>query len=106
MSAQSRPSEHRLLIRARFTTGPEDTADPKSTTGPENTTGPEDTADPESTAGPESTTDPESTTGTEDNADPKSTDYGSADSGHIYPKTQALKTPAIGTVYNEKAPYI
>ena len=64
MSAQSRPSEHRLLIRARFTAGPEDTADPKNT------------------------------------------DYGSADSGHIYPKTQALKTPAIGTVYNEKAPYI
>ena len=70
MSAQSRPSEHRLLIRARFTAGTEDTADPEST------------------------------------ADPKSTDYGSADSGHIYPKTQALKTPAIGTVYNEKAPYI
>ncbi len=70
MSAQSRPSEHRLLIRARFTAGTEDTADPKSTAGLE------------------------------------STDYGSADSGHIYPKTQALKTPAIGTVYNEKAPYI
>lgn len=82
MSAQSRPSEHRLLIRARFTAGTEDTADPKSTAGPDDTAGPEDTADP------------------------KNTDYGSADSGHIYPKTQALKTPAIGTVYNEKAPYI